>query len=313
MKVAFAGTPDFAATILRGLLDSKYEVGLVICQPDARRGRGRKLTPPPVAELAVSEDLQLLQPASISDVAEHIQQYNALVVAAYGQILRPDTLYAADQGAWNVHASLLPAYRGAAPVERAIMGGEEETGVSIMAMDAGLDTGPVLLQEKIPLGSDINAGELTVALAELGSKAIVEALQLIENDRFTLTEQDESEATYAPKLSVEDRIVHWELPARKIHDRVRALAPRIGARTFHASFEGSVKILSTRVVEELEGNSSPKAPAGSILAAKKRILVLCGVGVLEIEKLQVPGGRPVAAAEFLRGRELEGAFADPHL
>ena len=124
MKVAFAGTPDFASRILRGLLDSEHEVGLVISQPDARRGRGRKLSSPPVAELANSEEIPLLQPDRIGDIAREIAQHDALVVAAYGQILRPDTLYATERGAWNVHASLLPKYRGAAPIERAIMNGE---------------------------------------------------------------------------------------------------------------------------------------------------------------------------------------------
>ena len=312
MKAAFAGTPDFAATILRGLLDSVHEVGLVISQPDTRKGRGRKLSSPPVAELAKAEGLPLRQPAVIGDIAHEIGQHDVLVVAAYGQILRPDTLYATERGAWNVHASLLPAYRGAAPIERAIMNGEKETGVSIMLMDEGLDTGSVALRKRTPLNPKTNAGELTEALAELGSKAIVEALLLVENEVLTLTVQDESKATYATKLSAEDRVIRWDLPATRIHDQVRALAPRISARTLHPVFEGPVKILRTRVVEEGE-DLSPRAPAGSILAAKERILVQCGEGVLRVEKLQVSGGRPVEAEELLRGNKLEGAFTGPRV
>ena len=307
MRVAFAGTPDFAAKILRGLLDSEHEVGLVVSQPDARRGRGRKVVASPVTALARIERIPLLQPEIIGDVAEAVGEHEALVVAAYGQILRPDTLYATRRGAWNVHASLLPEYRGAAPIERAIMNGEKETGVSIMRMNEGLDTGPVALQKKVPLDTQINAGELTDELAVLGAKAIVEALSLLENEGLNLREQDESEATYAAKLTAEDRGIDWDRPAGRIRDQVRALAPRIGARTFHAAFEGPVKILRVSIVEagdEAPSNVSP----GSILAAKDSIRVRCGEGFLQVEELQVPGGRPVKAGEYLLGNELQGAF-----
>lgn len=307
MKIAFAGTPDFAATILRGLLDSEHEVGLVVSQPDTRRGRGRKLSASPVAELANTQEIPLLQPDLIGEIAHLIGQHDALVVAAYGQILRPNTLYATKRGAWNVHASLLPAYRGAAPIERAIMNSEEETGVSIMLMNEGLDMGPVALQRRIPIQRDANAGDLTESLAQLGAKAIVETLSLVENDNFALVEQDESRATYASKLSAEDRVVCWALPARKIQDQVLALAPRIGARTFHPAFEGPVKILRSRVMEEDESPSS-RVPVGSILAAKEKILVQCGEGILRIDRLQVPGGKIVEAEEFLRGNKLGGVF-----
>src|SRR5919202_400416 len=167
MKLAFAGTPDFAATILRGLIASDHEVRLVISQPDRPRGRGRKLLKPPVAQLALATGLPLLQPDRIGEVAKEIAAQDALVVAAYGQILRPDTLYAAPLGAWNVHASLLPAYRGAAPIERAIMAGERETGVSIMRIDEGLDTGPVALQYHAPIPSEVTGGGLTHIPPEL--------------------------------------------------------------------------------------------------------------------------------------------------
>ena len=165
MKVAFAGTPDFAATVLRGLLSSDHEVGLVISQPDPRKGRGRKYQPTPVAQLARVTSLPLRQPTRISEVAEEISHHEALVVAAYGQILRPDTLYAATEGAWNVHASVLPKYRGAAPIERAIMEGETRTGVTIMRMDEGLDTGPVALQRRVEISPEMTGGELTELLA----------------------------------------------------------------------------------------------------------------------------------------------------
>src|SRR5215213_8156926 len=190
MKVAFAGTPDFAATVLRALATSDYEVGLVISQPDARRGRGRKTRPTPVATLAVDFELTLRKPARISEVSREISDQDALVVAAYGQILRPDTLFAAKEGAWNVHASLLPKYRGAAPVERAIMDGEHQTGVTIIRMEEGLDTGPMALQRPVEIPPDMTGGELTDLVAHMGAEAIVEDLDQIETGEINLTEKD---------------------------------------------------------------------------------------------------------------------------
>lgn len=310
MKVAFAGTPDFAETILRGLLASEHEVGVVISQPDTRRGRGRKLTAPPVAELAVSQGIPLLQPHLIGEIADRIRQQEALVVAAYGQILRPDTLYATEFGAWNVHASLLPAYRGAAPVERAIMNGEKQTGISIMAMEEGLDSGPIAFQSTATLDPDADSGELSAMLAQLGARAIVETLSMIETNNYTLKTQDHSKATYAHKLSAEDRIVSWDLPSRRIHDQIRALAPKIGARTFHPAFNGPVKILRSRVLEDTVTLAHGTVP-GNISTEKDYISVQCGEGALRIDRLQISGGKPLEAKEFLRGNELTGAFTDP--
>lgn len=305
MKLAFAGTPVFAATVLRGLLASDHEVGLVISQPSRRRGRGRKLSTTPVAELALTTGLPLRQPARIGEVAEEISAYDALVVAAYGQILRPDTLYAAREGAWNVHASLLPAYRGAAPIERAIMAGEKETGVSIMRMDEGLDTGPVALEYRAPIPSEMTGGELTQVLAELGAKAVVEAMSKLEENSLTLSEQDSFNATYAPKVEDEDRVIRWVEVVEKVHDLVRALTPHVGARTFHPEVSGPIKVLRSRIFRDDPPRSSP----GAILPAKDHILVECGDGILEITELQMPGGRVLAAEDFLRGRRLEGAFS----
>src|SRR3712207_3866357 len=291
MKLAFAGTPDFAATILRSLLASGHELGLVISQPSRRRGRGRKLSATPVAELAQENGLPLCQPARIGEVAEEISDYDALVVAAYGQILRPDTLYAAREGAWNVHASLLPAYRGAAPIEHAIMAGEVETGVSIMRMDEGLDTGPVALQYPTPIPPEMTGGELTQVLAELGAKAIVESMSRLGENSLTLSQQDNLNATYAPKLEDKEKVIRWGERVEKVHDLVRALIPHIGARTYHPEISGSIKVLRTKILRE----QLPHADAGTVLPAKGRILVACGEGVLEIMALQMPGGKPLMA------------------
>ncbi len=305
MKLAFAGTPDFAATVLRGLLASDHEVGLVISQPSRRRGRGRKISATPVAELAQENGLPLRQPARIGEVAEELSDYDALVVAAYGQILRSDTLYAAREGAWNVHASLLPAYRGAAPIERAIMAGERETGVSITRMDEGLDTGPVALQYPTPIPPEMTGGELTQVLAELGAKAIVEAISRLEENSLTLSQQDNLNATYAPKLEDEEKVIRWGERVEKVHDLVRAFTPHIGARTFHPEISGPIRVLRSRILR----GDLPHAEPGVILPAKGYILVACGEGILEIMELQMPGGRPLAADDFLRGRRLEGVFS----
>jgi methionyl-tRNA formyltransferase len=304
LKVAFAGTPEFAATILRALISSPHEVGLVISQPDPRKGRGRKTIPTPVAELARQQDLYLEQPARISELADELSAFDALVVAAYGQILRPDTLYATTYDAYNVHASLLPKYRGAAPVERAIMNGETRTGVTIMKMEEGLDTGPTALQIPVHIPPEMNAGELTDLLANTGSKAIVESLNLLERNNLTLVDQDSLKATYASKLVDEERVIGWRRDAGEVHDLVRALAPRVGARAYHADIDGPVKIWRSRVVK----TPSPPSEPGDIRSESGRMVVSCGSGSLEVLELQAPGGRRLPAREFLLGRPLAGAF-----
>jgi methionyl-tRNA formyltransferase len=304
LRIAFAGTPDFAATILRDLISSDHEVELVISQPDRRSGRGRKTTPTPVAELARVTGLPLLQPARISEAAGEISDHDALVVAAYGQILRPDTLYAAREGAWNVHASLLPKLRGAAPVERAIMNGERHTGVTIMRMDEGLDTGPIALQRTVEVPPEMTGGELTDLLARVGGEAIVEVLSSMETGMVTLTEQDGLHATDAPKLSGEDLIVRWDRAVEEVRDLIRALAPHIGARTFHPEVEGPVRIWRAGVF----GGGDLSLDAGRIHAENGRILVGCGAGILEVLELQIPGSKRLSARDFLLGNTLGGAF-----
>lgn len=304
MRVAFAGTPEFADKILRSLLGSEHEVGLVISQPNSRRGRRRKTVLTPVAKLAEEKDLTLRQPDRIGELAGEISHHDALVVAAYGQILRADTLYAAQHDAYNVHASLLPAYRGAAPIERALIAGEKKTGVSIMRMNEGLDTGPVTIRRGIPIPPDMNAGELTERLANVGGEAIVEALKKVEDGSTELREQDASEATYAAKISSEDRDIHWDGAAGEIKDHIRALSPHIGARAVHPDFNGPIKVLRSKVAPRNGHHLS----AGEIEVVGGQIFVGCGVGVLEIEKLQAPGGRPLQAEDFLRGNSFGGTF-----
>ncbi len=304
MRVAFAGTPGFAATILRGLVASGHDVGLVVSQPDTRRGRGRKVRPTPVAELSRGLGLPLRQPERISEVAEEISAHGVLVGAAYGQILHPNTLYAARAGAWNVHASLLPKYRGAAPIERAIMNGERESGVTIIRMDEGLDTGPIALQRPVEIPPEMTGGELAELLAHIGTKAIVNVLGQLEAGEVNLTEQDSLHATYAPKLTDEDLVIRWGAEAGEVGDLIRALSPHIGARTFHPEVEGLVKIWRCRVHG---GEERPLKP-GFIQAESGRLLVGCGSGVIEVLELQISGAKRLAARDYLRGNSLEGAF-----
>ena len=304
MKVAFAGTPDFAATILRGLISSHHDVGLVISKPDARKGRGRKYQPTPVAQLARSTGLPLLQPARISEAAPEISHHRALVVAAFGEILHPDTLYAAREGAWNVHASLLPKYRGAAPIERAIMHGETQTGVTIMRMDEGLDTGPMALQRRVEISPEMTGGELTELLAHVGAKAVVESLTSLETGTLTLVEQDNLHATYAAKLSEEDKVIRWEKRAEEIHDLIRALSPQVGARAFHPEVEGPIKIWRSKIAERMDVSLG----IGEIYAENECIVVGCGSGLLEVLELQMPAAKRLMVHDFLLGNTLHGAF-----
>ena len=305
MKIAFAGTPHFAATVLLGLISSPHVVGLVISQPDPRKGRGRRTQRTPVAEIAHSHDLLLRQPDSILKISDELSDYDALIVAAYGQILRPETLYAASEGAYNVHASLLPKYRGAAPVERAIMAGETLTGVTIIRMDEGLDTGPMALQHPVAIPPEMDAGELTDLLAQTGAKAIVEGLDLLQTKTLTLVDQDSCHASYASKISDEDRIIRWGKEVGEVHDLIRALSPHIGARTFHPDVEGPVKIWRSTILDRAAVSSE----AGHIDSGSGRLAVYCGKGCLEVLELQVPGGRRLLARDFLLGNALGGAFS----
>ena len=203
-----------------------------------------------------------------------------------------------------MHASLLPKYRGAAPIERAIMNGETETGVTIMRMDEGLDTGPTALQRTVAIPPEANAGELAGLLANAGAEAIVEGLDLLQEDRLTLSEQDSLNATYATKITDEDKVIRWDRGAIEVHDLIRALAPRIGARTYHPDVAGPIKLWRSRVVE----GRPISGEIGLVGPENGRIVVYCGSGAIEVLELQRPGGRRLPARDFLRGNPLKGSF-----
>lgn len=299
MRVVFAGTPPFAARALAALSEAGHRIALVLTQPDRPAGRGLKLTASAVAQWSTANGLRMEKPATLKteEALELIRQANAdaMVVAAYGLILPRAVLSLPVFGCINIHASLLPRWRGAAPIQRAILAGDEVTGISIMRMDEGLDTGPVLMQERLPIGDRETAGTLTEALSALGARVIVEALGQIP--RLHPTPQDPALATYAPKLSKAEAVVDWRRINLEIDRQVRAMDPFPGAET---RLQGQpLKIWEARPVE------AGGRPGEVLQARNNRWIVACGEGALELLRVQRAGGRRLDVSEFLRGSAVE--------
>jgi len=298
VRIVFAGTPDFAALALARLLDAGHEIALVLTQPDRPSGRGLRATPTPVKRLALARGIEVYQPERLNAPAQTARIAAAapevVVVAAYGLILPQALLECAPLGAINIHASLLPRWRGAAPIQRAIMAGDGETGITIMQMDRGLDTGPMLMQRAIAIAPDDDAGSLHDKLAELGAEMIVEVLKALGHGPMPATPQPAVGVSYAHKLRKEDAILDWSRPAHELARLVRALRPVPGA----ASAPGA-DALKIWQAEPVEGEGLP----GQVIAVGDAgITVACGSGALAIRRLQRAGGKPVDAAAFLRGR-----------
>jgi methionyl-tRNA formyltransferase len=299
LRVVFAGTPEFAARALAALLDSQHEVVAVYTQPDRPAGRGRKLAPSPVKQLAEARGLPVYQPPSLRDEAA-LQELRRLrpdvmVVAAYGLLLPPAVLQLPRFGCLNIHASLLPRWRGAAPIQRAILAGDSETGITIMQMDEGLDTGPMLLKKRCPIRPDDTAATLHDRLAELGAEAIVEALDHIES--LQPEPQDDSQATYAAKLRKEEAIIDWSRSAAYLDRMVRAFNPWPVAQT--RARGKTLRIWAARPLDQAPPAGT--APGTVLQADKAGIDVACGEGVLRLTRLQPAGGKPMDAAAFLNG------------
>jgi methionyl-tRNA formyltransferase len=297
MRVIFAGTPDFAASALAALIEAGHEILVVLTQPDRPKGRGMKLTPSPVKTLALQHNLPVWQPENLKDAAVQQQlrdlQADVMVVAAYGLLLPAAVLNIPEHGCLNIHASLLPRWRGAAPIQRAIEAGDVESGVCIMQMDVGLDTGDVLLSRNTPIADDTTAARLHDALEVIGAEAIVEALAKLPE--LIAVPQPETGVTYAQKLSKADAEIDWALGVKQIHNKIRALNPVPGA---WSSLNGQViKIWASTVLEQ-----SNNAAIGSIIAADKQgIAVQTGAGVVLITELQASGSKRMAAAAFVAG------------
>lgn len=301
MRLAFFGTPDFAVPCLRALLEEGFDVAVVVTQPDRPRGRSRStLFPPPVKEAALAEGLPVLQPERPSEpsfldaLREH--QPDLGVVVAYGHILKPDLLALPPRGMINVHGSMLPALRGAAPIAHAILEGLEETGITIIQMDEGMDTGPILHQVPTPIATDETAGELMVRLAELGALALVEALALIESDALLPRTQEHELASYAPKITVEMARIRWSEPAARVARHVRALDPRPGAWTELGGKR--VKLFGPRPAGFPPAGTEP----GVVTAIEPTLLVSTGDGALQFLDVQPEGRTRLPAVDWLRGR-----------
>ena len=303
MRVVFMGTPEFAVPSLRALLD-RHEVALVISRPDRPAGRGLSLRRSPVAEVAEAAGVQLELPASVRG-PELLGRVDAaapevVVVAAFGRILPPALLQVGRHGAINIHASLLPRWRGASPIAAAVLAGDEETGVSIMRMEEGLDTGPVLLQRRTPIGRRETTGELTARLAELGADALVEGLDRIEAGDAAFTPQDEGAVTLAPPVRKSDGDLSWDLEAAQIERAVRAYDPWPGVRLPLAG--EPVRVLRARPLPAWTADGPQRAPGDVVEVGSAGITVMAADGPLLLEVLQAPGKKAMPAAEYARGR-----------
>jgi methionyl-tRNA formyltransferase len=293
MRLAFLGTPDFAVVSLAAIVEAGHEVACVYSQPPAPRGRGKKLSPSPAQAFAEAHGLDVRTPASMREPAE-IAAFRALnldaaVVVAFGQILVREVIEAPRLGTFNLHASLLPRWRGAAPIQAAILAGDAATGITIMQMDAGLDTGAMLLSDAIPITATTTAAELHDALAAMGARLVLRALAENPLPRA----QPAEGASYAPKLTREDGRIDWTHPAEALDRRVRALNPWPGTFT---ALDGEV--LKLRAAEPVAGQGEP----GMVLDETLRVAT--GAGALRITRLQAPGRAAMAAGDFLRGRRI---------
>lgn len=297
MRLVFAGTPEFAARALDALVAAGHEIVLVLCQPDRPAGRGLKLTPCAVKQRAQSHGLDIFQPETLksAEAQSTIREAgaDAMIVAAYGLLLPKAVLDSCRLGALNIHASLLPRWRGAAPIQRALMAGDAQTGITIMQMDEGLDTGPMRLQRAIDIRPQDDAGSLHDRLAELGASMIVEVLSASDGPAIP---QPPEGATYARKIVREDARLDWSRTAGELERVVRAMCPAPGAQ---ADLRGeAVKVWRAA---ECAGSGHP----GDILSARADgITVACGRGALRLLEIQRPGGKRLAAGDFLRGARL---------
>ena len=296
MRIVFMGTPDFAVPCLARLIADGHEIAGVFTQPDKPKGRGMKLCPPPVKELALERNLPVYQPENMKDGAalQILRELKPelIVVVAFGRILPKDILDLPPYGCINVHGSLLPRYRGAAPIQWSVLNGDETAGVTTMYLAEGLDTGDMILKKETPVGPEETSGELFDRLSVLGAEALSETVALIAAGKARRTPQDDSLSCYAPMLTKQDAKIDFTKSAREVHNLVRGMSPWPVA---HTTLDGkTLKVHRTRTAE---GSGAP----GEVLEDGRRLVVACGEGAVEFLEIQAEGSRRMAAADYLRG------------
>ncbi|MDR0879931.1 MAG: methionyl-tRNA formyltransferase [Clostridioides sp.] len=303
MKIVFMGTPDIAVPCLQKLIDEEHEVVGVVTQPDKQRGRGKKMSFSPVKELAVKYEIPVLQPCKARDIEfiEEIKEINPdlIVVVAFGQILPKELLDIPKFGCVNVHVSMLPKYRGAAPINWVVINGEKMTGVTTMYMDEGLDTGDIILQEEIDLDDEITAGELHDRIMSDGADLLKETIEMISEGVAPRHKQDDSLSSYAPIMDKKLGDIDFSKSAKQIHDLVRGVNPWPSAYTTYG--EATMKVWKTRVVDEVSGEE----PGTIIEVTKGGIKVATGELVLLIEEIQMPNKKRMMVGEYIKGNEIK--------
>jgi methionyl-tRNA formyltransferase len=296
------GTPDFAVPTLQGMIEAGHEVVAVITQPDRPRGRGKKKTAPPVKIAAQALNIPVLQPENVKapEFIETLKQLapEIIVVAAYGRILPPAILNLPEYGCINVHASLLPKYRGAAPLHWSVINGEKETGITIMRMDEGMDTGAIILQEAMPILEGDNVGTVHDRMAALGARLLLKALSLTDKGALAGTPQT-GEPSYAPMLKAEDEIINWERAAVDLYNQIRGMDPWPGARTTLGG-----KVLKLWRAEVINEGPVAQLPGQVLATGREGITVATGQGLLLLKDIQLQGARRMSAADFIRGNPI---------
>lgn len=304
-RVIFAGTPDFAVPALAALHDADVEIVAVYTQPDRPAGRGRKITASPVKQWALTRDLPVIQPESLKIPAAQQTlaslEADLMLVVAYGQILSADVLVMPRLGCVNIHASLLPRWRGAAPIQRAVMSGDPETGVTLMQMDTGMDTGAILASRPYPIATDRIAADLHDALAQLGAELLTAKLTRLLKGELPATPQDDSLASYANKIQKSEAWLDWQEPATVLAAKIRAFNSWPVAQT-----RWQESVLRIWRGQAVDGDIGDAKPGTVISAGNKGLHIACGRGVLEVLELQAPGGKVLQTAEFLNAHTLTG-------
>ena len=307
MRVVFAGTPDFSVPILQAVLDSGHSVVAVYSQPDRPAGRGRKLTPSPVKQLALQHHIPVFQPATLNGTEARQQiaelKPDLMVVVAYGLILPQAVLELPERGCVNLHASLLPRWRGAAPIQRAILAGDRQSGVCLMQMEAGLDSGPVLAEVRTDIADDDTGGSLHDRLSRLAADLLARYLGDLERGVLEPIVQDESLVSYAGKLDKSEAVINWQQDAAQLERQVRAFNPWPVAQ---AKYQGQV----LRVWSAIAIDGAAGMPGSVVAAGKQGIDVVCGSGCLRLLTIQLPGGKRLSAADFLNARSVDGVVLE---